>query len=192
MATNARVTSAPRKPLIWADDPLENDRYDDLSFRGARDASYVPGYSEKRTENEIRVRDGKPSLPIPRLQWVRGSNRAGEDVSIADEGMMEWRRLGYRACGLDDLESMGFGMPPTAHVGPDGTIRRQDLILFFVDEKRAQRNRIREASLREEHRGESESPSAPDGLEVYKDTRAGAAGQSLEDITKLDLPRLGE
>jgi len=131
--------------LIFADGALDTQRLDDYEVASEHfDAAYVPGYSEAKIENELRIRDGKKPIPIPKLQWVRVKRPNGSDyVSETDEGMVNWLRLGFRAMGKEDLEAYGYGWPPAAGSGPDsdGLIRRGDLALFFVDENRATRNR---------------------------------------------------
>ena len=147
---------APSKPLIFGESAYDTDRLDDLEYANRHwDAAYVPGYSEQRVENEQRVKDGKSPIPMPRLQWVRVKRpNAAEYVSETDEAMIEWSRLGYKAMGRADLERYGYGWPPAAGSGPgsDGLIcRGGDLALFFIDEDRADRNRIRRNSqLRDE------------------------------------------
>jgi len=145
----------PSKPLVFGEGALDTERLEGYEVAMQQfDASYVPGYSEAKVENELRVRDGKPPIPIPKLQWVRVKKpNAADWVSETDEGMVEWRRLGFRAMGKDDLRKYGYGWPPAAGSGPDsdGLIRRGDLALFFVDESRASRNRkVRDLELSEE------------------------------------------
>ena len=180
----------PRKPLIFEKNPFEDERLDDIEFSTANfDPSYIPGYGERRNENQHRLRQGKPILPSPRMQWVRIVKKSGLQVNESDEGMLDWLKLGYRACGVDDLESMGFGFPPTAHVGADGLIRRGDLALFFVGEDRASRNRIRQKRINEEFA--TREPLAGDTDEIYevKTDRVKTRG-SLTELSKTELPSL--
>jgi hypothetical protein len=184
------ATGTPRKPLIFETNPFDDERLDDVEFSATRfDASYVPGYSEKIIENELRERDGRPQFPLPRLEWVRVTKKGGQIVSEGDEGMLEWLKLGYRACGVADLESMGFGFPPTAHVGSDGLIRRGDVALFFVGDERAERNRIRQKRINEEFA--SREPMSGDSGEVYEDkTERKVARGSLRELASTELPSL--
>lgn len=151
-----QVDTKLQKPLIFGGDALDTERLDDFEFAAANfDAAYVPGYSEQRMDNEIRVRDGKKPIPMPKLQWVRIKRpNAADHVSETDEGMVNWLQKGYRSMGLSDLERYGYGWPPAAgsSVSPDGLIcRGGDLALFFVDEIRAARNYTRrEAELASE------------------------------------------
>lgn len=180
-----------KKPLVFGESVHNTERLDDYEFASRRwDASYVPGFSELRAENELAVKDGKKPVPIPRLQWVRLTKPDGATyVSETDEGMVEWSRLGYRACGLADLERHGFGWPPAAGSGPrpDGTIRRGgDLALFIVDEDIAARNRAeRQAELGDETQFIPESKTG----EVYpldderKDFRGSDIERALKDTT---------
>ena len=181
---------APKKPLIFASNPFEDERLDDLEFADAKfDASYIPGYGERRNENQHRARDGKPLLEIPRFQWVRISKKGGAAVTESDEGMLEWLKLGYRACGVEDLENLGFGFPPTAHVGPDGLIRRGDLALFFASAKRAERNRLRQKEVNKAYAARGIMTGETDSVyEVEKD-RVKTQG-TLKELSNTELPSL--
>jgi len=137
---------AKGKPLMVGDAIFDAERIE--SYRNVEaswDRSYVPGYGEKRRENELRVRSGKKAIPMPRLQWLRVSRLGNEDVDRKD--MLEWALLGYRFVNEEDLESLGFEMPPTAHVDAGGLIRREDLALAFVDAEQAARNAERQAAI---------------------------------------------
>ena len=183
-----------RKPLIFAESAYGTERLDDMEFADRQwDASYVPGYSELRIENERAVREGRKPVPMPRLQWVRVKKTDGvSTVGTTDEGMLEWIRLGYRACGVDDLREHGFGWPPAAGAGPspDGLIRRGgDLALFIVDDKIAERNRkARHSELQEE------ADYVPDSKtgEVYpvNEERKDYRGSDIKRAMDFDLPNL--
>jgi len=189
--TNAILPpDVPRKPLLFDRNPFDDERLDDLEFAAAhKDGSYVPGYSEIKAENQLRAARGKPLHQTARLQWVRIAKRGGMNVTESDEGMIDWMRLGYRACGIADLESNGWGFPPTAHVGADGLIRRGDLALFIVGGERADRNRVLQKRINEEF--VSREPSGGDSGEIYevRKERVDQAG-SLTELSKLDLPTL--
>lgn len=188
---NPTTTTAPRKPLIFADNPFDDERLDDLQFQDTHwDGSYVPGYSETRHENELRVKRGQKPIETPRLQWVRISKTGGEDVTAGDEAMVNWMKLGYRACGLDDLEAYGWKMPPTAHLAADGTIRRGDQALFIVSAKRAAYNHRLDREKR--HASKGQIPESRSG-EVYpvEEERTDFSG-SLNEISELEdnLPQM--
>jgi hypothetical protein len=182
----ATTESTPRKPLLFADNPFGDDRQDDVEFVEAMfDSSYVPGYSDRRRENELRVRAGKAPLKMPRLQWVRVVAGDGTTVRTSDEGMMDWMRQGYRALGLDELKGIGCELPPTAHVGPDGLIRRGDLALFIVGESRAERNRVRQDALNRDQIRQPPKNGATGAIYEVEEER-----ESLRPITSDDLPNL--
>lgn len=189
--TSATLSAgSPRKPLIFEKNPFDEERLDDLEFAALNfDASYIPGYGEARIKNAHRVRDGLPPLPLPRFQWVRISKRGGLTVTESDEGMVEWLRQGYRACGVEDLESMGFGFPPAGHVGSDGLIRRGDEALFFVDAERADRNRIRQTRINEE--AVTREIQSGDSGAVYEDKKYRVRTHgSLQELASTALPSL--
>ncbi len=179
-----------RKPLIFERNPFDDERLDDIEFSAANfDPSYIPGYGEKRNDNQDRARAGKPLIPLPRLQWVRIAKKGGFQVNESDEGMLDWLKLGYRACGVDDLASLGFGFPPTAHVGADGLIRRGDLALFFVAEDRAERNRLRQKRINEEF--VTREPLTGNTDEIYEVTKDRVRTRgSLNELSQTDLPSL--
>ena len=188
-----KVTSGemPRKPLLFADSYFDDDRIDDMLAAEERgeDPSYIGGYSEMKRDNEIRASKGQKRIPHARYQWVRCSRRNGTTVSEADEQMMEYRKLGYRAAGVEDLENdpVVKGLPPAATVGPDGLIRRGDLALFVVGDKRAERNREVQR-VANERAGKVQSPHSKTG-EVYRDTaREYREKGALADLAKVDLP----
>lgn len=190
------MANAPTKPMIFADDPLEGmDETLDLRA-GNWDTSYVRGYSELKKENQLRERDGKAPLPLPRLQWVRIS-KGDSDVSETDEGMLSWRRLRYRACGTDQLKELaeeywpdyGYEFPPTAHVASDGTIRRGDLALFFIPPRLAEMNRMDEAAAKKEHDERVKGLDAPDGVEVIENKRTEERQTSPRAVFDAGIPR---
>lgn len=179
----------PRKPTLFAN-PFDDERLDDMEYADIHwDASYVPVYSDMKRQNDIRVSEGKAPLPIPRLYWGRVNRPDGSQVQGSDEGMIELFRLGYRACGIEDLENAGFKMPPTAHVGADGLIRRGvDLALFIVGAERAERNRARQRALT---RAASEGvPETNSGEIVADDENRSDQYGTLEELMKQDLPNL--
>ena len=184
-------TVAPRKPLIFESNPFDEERLDDIEFAAQQfDPSYIPGYGEKRNENQMRARSHKPLLEMPRLQWVRIAKKGGLQVNESDEGMLDWLKLGYKACGVDDLQNMGFGFPPTAHVGADGLIRRGDLALFFVGEGRAERNRLRQKRINEEFTSREVMAGDTEAVYEVKTDRVRKTG-SLRELTKSsELPSL--
>ena len=50
---------------------------------------------------------------------------------------MKYLRDGYRPATVDDLRSVGFGLPVAGEVLPDGSIRREDTRLYIVDGDKA-------------------------------------------------------
>lgn len=180
----AASSSAPSKPLLFAQNPFTDERLSRLEqIEQDWDGTYVPGYSEAKRENEIREARGQKKVPMPRLYWARVSS-GDEYVKPTDQGMMGTLRLGYKAMGTDDLESHGFGMPPDAHVDEQGLIRRGDTALFYIDEDRAAANRERQRRLNERDLGDPEGSTG----EVYRVDGENTDRQgSLKDISELDI-----
>lgn len=188
MANVTATTAPPKKPLLFADSMFDDERTDAFeSMNLSWDPSYVPGYSEARRANEQREARGEAMIPIPRLLWVRVAHTDGRMVSATNEGMLNYLKLGYRACGLSDLEAQGWGKPPTATVGPDGLIRRGDLALFIVGEERAERNRAALKRLNAEV-VENDEPEGRTGA-VYRDRkREQKVSGSLRELAQIELP----
>lgn len=134
------------KPLLFGDKTFDGDRIDEIrKVDDMWDRSYVPGYGERRRENEWLVRDGKKPVPTIRLQWIRIGHVDGREVG--DRDMLEWAMNGYQFITKEELKQNGYGMPPTAYVDSQGRIRREDLALAFIDEEQAAKNVARQAQL---------------------------------------------
>jgi hypothetical protein len=148
---------AKEKPTLWGSPVTENDRNhaaDEYAWEHFTPA-WVPGYDEYIKANEIEgnrmlsramkdkllkdlgVRPKK--LPI-RVTWVRVAAPDGGRSYNASIDLAAWRRQGYRPATLEILHAAGMQLPPTAYVDSDGTIRREDVALWFVDEERAAAN----------------------------------------------------
>ena len=180
----------PQKPLLFATNPFDEDRLDDFTFQsGPRDAFYIPGYSEAKSENETRASKGLPLKPIPRLYFARVTKRGSVGVTESDEGMVDVMRLGYRACGVGDLKEHGYGFPPAAHVGADGLIRVGDTALFIVGAERAKRNRVVQKRLTEE--ATQRVPASGDRTDSIYDLPEERRSQtgSLAELRNVDLPQ---
>ena len=139
------------KPLLYGDATIDAKRLLE-ELPAAEDNSYVPGYSEKRRANEVRVKEGHEPLPLPRLQWIPIGTVSGDAAPTRDT--MQFYRLGYRFMTKDVLEGMGFELPPAAHVAADGTIRREDLGLACVDWETYE---INKAKLEAENRAQQQN-----------------------------------
>ena len=142
------------KPLMFGDNALDADRLESSELYENWDNSYIQGYSEQKRENDIRISKGQPRIPMDRLQWIRTATQSGQHTGMRDRG--PFQRLGYQfvtgehaedgrgTCnfllerGWGDPET---GVPTTAYVAPDGTIRREDSALAVVGSERAERNR---------------------------------------------------
>jgi hypothetical protein len=100
---------------------------------GGWDSSYVPGFSDLRHMNEELKKKGKKPVPLPaNVLWVRSTGK--DDY----RGMIEYRRQGYEIVNdatpegtSETLNRYGYGLPPAAQIMPDGTIRRDDVILAW-------------------------------------------------------------
>ena len=108
---------------------------------GGWDSSYVPGYSDIRHSNDLRVRDGeKPIEMAVRLQWARWE---GEQHN---RDLLPWLRQGYEFVVVDQADKarwfrdLGFDFPPAARVDAQGYVRRDDTVLMFCSAEQAAKN----------------------------------------------------
>ena len=161
------AASPPKgKPLLFGDPVPDAERMEQARFlRHKWDRSYVPVYSERQVENEIRVKDGLDPIPGPRLIWLPISNLDGSNV----DGMRlsPYTMLGYTWMTKQHLDHYGFGMPPAAHLAEDGTIRREDSALAFVNADIADLNRKHRREDLDEARGSINNSS--DGIDVVEE-----------------------
>lgn len=128
------------KPMVIGDQVFDATKIEEMGKSVRRwDFSYVPGYSETRAKNEHRAARGEPIIEQDRLQWMRATKADGKETDLRDRG--EYARLGYQFATEDDLKERGWGLPPTAHIAPDGTIRREDSVLMIVGKQQARLNR---------------------------------------------------
>lgn len=146
-----------RKPLIFPTTETDSIRETMNSpfLYEIGDPSYIPGYGDTIRANDIQngrlSREEKETLyqqvgaapgvlPVD-FKWVRVSAPGGGQSYSADVDAAEYRRRGYRPCKVADFarltELYGYQLPPAARIAEDGSIRREDTELFFVDGDRA-------------------------------------------------------
>lgn len=176
------MANEKKKPLLWAQETSDSEQLHEADAYAWENFTpgWVPGYDEVVKANTIagnptlsrqmkehyykQLGTGPRALP-GRLKWVRVAGVDGARSYNASVDLAEWRRQGYRPATLAVLEEAGMRLPPTAYVDVDGTIRREDTALWFVDEARAQANdRKRDQynaefhSIRARETGNSEVP----------------------------------
>lgn len=170
------------KPVLWGNaqnDSVQLHEADDYAWDNFT-PGYVPGYDEVVKANEVannrslsqtareklytQLRAQPRALPVE-FHWVRVAGIDGGRSYNASVDLATWRRQGYRPATMQVLEEHGFKMPPTAHEEADGTIRREDVALWYVDAERARRNKIEQArfnadfhAVRNVETGNSEVP----------------------------------
>lgn len=171
-----------KKPTLWGDATTSNERAhlaDGFAYEHMT-PSWVPGYDEFIKANEIEgnrtlsrtmkdklLRDlgARPKKLAIHPTWVRVSAPDGGRSYNASVDLGSWRRLGYRPATLEVLETAGMSLPPTAYVDADGTIRREDTALWYVDAERHAANEAAQArfnadfhALKPAETGNPESP----------------------------------
>src|SRR5262245_36195518 len=106
---------------------------------GAPDRFYLKGYSDKRHEREVLIREmGKGKIPqqkLPtldrRFHWVSVEK---PDGSPNREQVVRFQALKYRAAKWDELASLGIQVDESNVVrGADGTVRVGTQMLMVTD-----------------------------------------------------------
>ena len=180
MSKDSNIQSK-QKPLLFGSATIEATAIEDIEkFESQNfDWSYVPGYSEQRRLNEQAVKHGAKPVPLDRLYWARVSRTDGSNVDYREAVTIS--RLGYRACTIDDLRERGWGMPPAAHVAPDGSIRREDVALAIVDSDRAEKNSRRQRADTASFEGKNDAPDLPDGSSAFEKRGGGVSLRAAAD-----------
>ena len=158
MSNDTETLEAPpkrMKPVLFADERTDAERFDPKLHRGALDPSRVPGYSEQVQANDIAKADdlifrdrnggrtkedlykeiGASPGPLPvEFSWLRVSGAGGADApSVLRELDHYTNSQGFRiARWPDDFEQHGYGRPPAARIAEDGTIRRGPDVALYV------------------------------------------------------------
>lgn len=152
------------KPLLWDTNPMEvteRELESNEMLRASNDPNWIPGYSEQRhaaalknaeygsmsyQQRDLQLKmlgvDNMDDPPI-HITSVRVSNLAGEVNDNVMLDMAHYKKDGYKQMTVEDLERYGMRMPPLYHIAADGSIRRGDVALMFVDAQRAKLTRDR-------------------------------------------------
>lgn len=139
------MAETPKKPVVTA---RERSPYGDITpeelanLTGqGRDRWYIDGYSDKRTQRELDIREGRKASSLThRFHLVPVTGIDGKSLA---KGVSEKRQQGYRPVMATDLKGLGISLDNGAYeVMPDGTIRNGDCILMVTDAKHAAANYI--------------------------------------------------
>ena len=132
----------PRKPLITASERAI------FEPNPERDVFFMPGYSDKRTERELAIREGRRPREINgRLQAVVTQDLQGKPIKVQDR--MERARGGVPLT-MEMAEKLGYDVKNSAYeVRPDGTIGLNEYTLFYRTSDAADRERKRVQSRNE-------------------------------------------
>ena len=152
------------KPLLFGDaSPVEKISKSDRRFKYMH-PDRIGGYSEQVQANDIekaqvpvdgiqggltqqqkeayyqRFGTEPKELPV-QFKWLRVSDAAGNNSGSADVEMMYARNDGWELITVktpeEFKERFGYDFPDTGRIRPDGTIRRMDVALAYVDGDRA-------------------------------------------------------
>lgn len=155
MANDTPVApAAPKKPLLFADERTDAERFDPKLHQGYLDPSRIPGYSEIVQANDIAKADdlifrdrnngrtkedvykslGARPQPLPvEFAWLRVTGPGGTDSPRAFQELDHYKNAqGFRLAHKNDLEAHGYGFPPAARLAEDGTIRRGPDVALYV------------------------------------------------------------
>ena len=88
---DVNVDAPKTKPLMYGDATYDVDRLDEMERVETNwDNSYIEGYSEAKTQNDIRMGKGLEPIKIPKLLWIRVPTVDGRDhMSHRDK----WQKL---------------------------------------------------------------------------------------------------
>lgn len=134
-----------RKPVVTA---RERSPFGDLTPEevaklagSGRDRWFIEGYSDKRTQRELDIKQGKPTAALShRFHLVPITSVDGRNIA---KGVSDKRQEGYRPVKAEDLKGLGISIENGAYeVAPDGTIRNGDSMLMVTDAKHAAANYI--------------------------------------------------
>jgi len=153
------------------------------------DPTYVPGFSELRTQRDTELSEaahGKrpphrvSALPI-NLRWSRRTKVNGQP----DETKVQKARLnGYEPVTKDDVGQPWFkSVPDGATILPDGTIAKGDTVLMKCAADRAARNAYRKQKLTMDRLGASIQKLQEQGMATDK-----TAGTEVQLGSQLKLP----
>ena len=145
---------APVKPVLFADQRSDAERFDPMLHRGHLDPSRIPGYAEMVQANDIGIADAltfraandgrtkedlyaqigaSPTKMEVELSWLPISGPDGGTSSHVMRQLDQYvNQQGFRLATKEDLTSRGFGFPPTGRLAEDGTIRRGPDVALYI------------------------------------------------------------
>jgi len=138
--------------------PFGDDVDSQVLTRPDRSSTFVPGYSDKRHQNDIKVAAGEDiELLKHRFHWARRMNLSGEDFG---GGVQRQIDQGYESCQYDDLIEMGYDLSENQAIkkAPDGTAILGDMVLTMIDARGAA------AHWKENQQAISEQEAKPEAM----------------------------
>jgi len=147
--------TAPTKPLLFADERSDAEKFDPMLHRGHLDPSRIPGYSEIVMANDIAKADDLdfryknnqtkedlyrqigafPQALDVEFAWLPVSAAGGAPSQTQARVLDRYQHQeGFRLATREDLEAQPWfrGMPPLGREAEDGTIRRGADTALFV------------------------------------------------------------
>ena len=126
-------------PIRVTENPFGEVSEEQLKGQALSDNFYLKGYSDKRHERELAIKQGRKPETLPRrFQFVSVEDRSGKPVG---EKQLAFRRMGYRPVSFDEAKSLGLDLDnSTAVKGPDGNVRVGSQMLMVIDSGGAARH----------------------------------------------------
>lgn len=167
----ARVDSSDaltEKPVLFADERTDSEKFDPNLHRGALDPSRIPGYSEIVQANDIAKADdlifreqnlgktkedlyrqigAQPQVLPVEFKWLRISGPGGGESHNAlreldgyktKEGFSLVQKTAFDKG--ETFDRLGYGFPPAGRRAEDGSINRGPDVALFVRDGEVARN----------------------------------------------------
>lgn len=114
------------------------DSVDPRVFQDAGETSnYIPGYSEKRVQNEVRTANHEPIVPLKhRFHWARA--KYVNNVELDDgRDIHQWKQKRYEVAQYDDVISQGYNLKENTAIwrDADGRARWGEHVLMIASDK---------------------------------------------------------
>ena len=170
--------------------PFGDDFDESILQDGAKDSTWLQGYSDKRIERELALRKGEKVLPLQhRFHLARAKTEAGKTngqrvfhwQSRKGYSSVQWNEETFKELGIDPTEN------PAYYKGEDGLVYNGSNVLMVAPKEVAAANFARVQDELEAQRASAANRMADAGAE-YAATTGGAS----PTFATQDNPRTGE
>ena len=122
---------------IEEQNPFGEDIDETVLSRPDRSSTFIPGYSDKRMENEMAALRGEAITPLRhRFQLARRATVSGEDFG---QGVQRQLDIGYDIPTYDQLVEEGYDLTKNRAIrkAADGSATIGDTVITWIDAKGA-------------------------------------------------------